>query len=492
MAKTESGNAAAGRALSGVAADSRETVTSRRGGKPAAQKNEEFNLTIEDMSDDGSGIGRRTGFVWFVKDTVVGDVVRVRVTKVLKSYGYARLMKIITPSRHRVPEPCPAAHECGGCTLQMLDYREQLRMKQEKVLNALTRIGGIPADEIKMKPIFGMDNPWRYRNKALFPIGKSRDGRIIAGFYAARSHRIVECGDCLLGVRENQKILRVILDFLEEYGIEPYDEETGKGLVRHVLIRKSFSSGALLACLVINGRSLPHSGDLVSRLMLIPGMKSISLSVNTARTNVVMGKEILPLAGEPYIEDSIAGVRYRISPLSFYQVNPVQTEKLYGTALSYADLKGGETVWDLYCGIGTISLFLARKAGKVRGVEIVPDAVRDARANAELNHMENVEFFAGKAEEVLPREYREHGEKADVIVVDPPRKGCDRALLDTMIRMAPKRIVYVSCNPSTLARDIRILAGEGGYRLKKVRCCDMFPMGMHVETVVLMSRIKEK
>lgn len=451
------------------------------------QKNEEFNLTIEDMSDDGSGIGRRSGFVWFVKDSVVGDVVRVRATKVLKNYGYARVMEILTPSKHRVIERCPVAHECGGCTLQMLDYKEQLRLKEEKVMNALTRIGGIPAEEINMKPIFGMDDPWRYRNKAQFPIGKSRDGRIIAGFYASRSHRIVECADCLLGVRENQKILGVIISFMEEYGIEPYDERTGEGLVRHVLIRKGFASGEILVCLVINGHRLPHSDDLVGRLMLIPGMKSISLSVNTQRTNVIMGTEILPLAGEPSIEDSIAGIRYRISPLSFYQVNPVQTEKLYGTALAYANLKGGETVWDLYCGIGTISLFLAQKAGKVRGVEIIPDAVHDARMNAELNHMDNVEFFVGRAEEVLPREYREHGEKADVIVVDPPRKGCDPSLLDTMLQMAPKRIVYVSCNPSTLARDLRILI-DGGYRLRKVRCCDMFPMGMHVETVAALYR----
>ncbi len=457
-------------------------------------KNDEFNLTIEDMSTDGAGIGRRNGFVWFVKDTVTGDVATVRATKVGKSYGFARLMKIITPSRLRVEERCPVAKQCGGCQLQMMDYRAQLRMKENRVKNDLIRIGGIPEEELNMKPILGMEEPWRYRNKAQFPIGRDRDGRIIAGFYAARSHRIVECRDCLLGVTENRKILDIIIGLMEEQGVEPYDEETHRGLVRHVLIRKGFSTGELMVCVVVNGEAFTAADGkdagalLVKQLLLIPGMTSITLNINREKTNVILGKKIVNLYGEGFITDEIGGVKYRISPLSFYQVNPVQTEKLYGTALAYADLKKGtETVWDLYCGIGTISLFLAQKAGKVYGVEIVPEAIRDARENARLNGFENTEFFVGKAEEVLPEQYEKNAVFADVIVVDPPRKGLEQAVMDTMLAMAPRRIVYVSCNPSTLARDLKYLLA-GGYRLKKVRCCDMFPHSGHVETVVQLSR----
>ena len=458
-------------------------------------KNDEFNLTIEDMSTDGAGIGRRNGFVWFVKDAVTGDVVTVRATRVGKSYGFARLMKIITPSRQRTEPRCPVAKQCGGCQLQMMDYHAQLRMKENMVKNDLIRIGGIPEEEINMKPILGMEEPWRYRNKAQFPIGRDREGRIIAGFYAARSHRIVECRDCLLGVTENKKILDIIIRFMEDHGIEPYDEERHKGLVRHVLIRKGFATGELMVCIVINGTGISGRGGedlgemLTKQLLLIPGMTSITLNVNREKTNVILGDRIINLYGEGYITDYIGSVKYHISPLSFYQVNPVQTEKLYGTALAYADLKKGtEVVWDLYCGIGTISLFLAQKAGKVYGVEIVPEAIRDARENAALNGLANTEFFVGKAEEVLPEQYEKNHVTADVIVVDPPRKGLEQAVMDTMLRMAPRRIVYVSCNPATLARDLRYLL-DGGYRLKKVRCCDMFPHASHVETVCLLSKL---
>ncbi|MDD6195816.1 MAG: 23S rRNA (uracil(1939)-C(5))-methyltransferase RlmD [[Clostridium] aminophilum] len=451
------------------------------------EKNEEFNLTIEDMGKDGAGIGRKNDFVWFVKDAVVGDVITAKVMKVQKNYGFARLMKIITPSKYRTEAPCPVAKQCGGCQLQMMDYHAQLRVKENEVRNALIRIGGIPEEELNMKPILGMEESWRYRNKAQYPIGRDKDGRIIAGFYAARSHRIVECEDCLLGVKENKKILNLILGFMEDYHIRPYDEAAHKGLVRHVLIRKGFKTGEIMVCLVVNGTSLPHSEELVRQLLLIPGMTSVSLSVNTRTDNVIMGAEIINLYGDGCITDYIGEIRYRISPMSFFQVNPVQTEKLYGTALSYANLKGKETVWDLYCGIGTISLFLAQKAGKVCGVEIIPDAIRDAKENAALNGIGNADFFVGKAEDVLPEKYEKENISADVIVVDPPRKGCDQAVLDTMLKMKPKTVVYVSCNPSTLARDVKILT-EGGYRLRKVRCCDMFPMSMHVETVAQLVR----
>ncbi len=466
------------------------------------RKNDEFELTIEDMSEDGAGIGKQDGYIWFVKDAVIGDRIRARAMKMKKNYGFARLMEVLEASKDRVMPECPVARQCGGCQLQMMSYEAQLHFKERKVYNNLRRIGGMEnlrlpeqADSvivdktIVMEPILGMEHPWRYRNKAQFPFGRDKDGRIIAGFYAGRTHHIVEAEDCLLGVEENAVILDIIKKIMEEYQIAPYDEETHKGLIRHALIRKGFSNGELMVCLVINGKKLPHADIFVERLKEVPGMTSISYNINQEKTNVILGSELVNLYGPGYITDKIGNVSYQISPLSFYQVNPVQTEKLYGTALEYAGLTGGETVWDLYCGIGTISLFLAQKAKKVYGVEIVPPAIEDARRNAALNGMENVEFFVGKAEEVLPREYEKNQVYADVIVVDPPRKGCDSVCLDTIVRMQPKRVVYVSCDSATLARDVKYL-DERGYAVERVRCCDMFGMSGHVETVVLLSHKK--
>ena len=449
------------------------------------EKNQEFTVTIEDMNEDGAGVGKLDGYIWFIKDTVIGDVVRAKAMKMKKSYGFARLMEVLEPSAGRVEPPCPVSRQCGGCQLQAMSYEEQLRFKENKVLNNLMRIGKFKRDEIKMLPIMGMENPWRYRNKAQFPLGLDKDGRIVAGFYAGRTHCIIKQEDCLIGVEENASILKVIREFMEANGIPPYQEESHSGLVRHVLIRKGFSTGELMVCVVINGKTLPKKEILVDKLREIPGMTSISLSSNTEKTNVIMGREIQNLYGPGYITDYIGTVKYQISPLSFYQVNPVQTEKLYRTALEYAGLKGEETVWDLYCGIGTISLFLAQKAKQVYGVEIVPQAIEDARKNAEINGIENVKFFVGKAEEVLPQQYEKEKIYADVIVVDPPRKGCDSVCLDTIVKMQPKRVVYVSCDSATLARDVKYL-GERGYAVERVRGCDMFPMTGHVETVVLM------
>ena len=448
------------------------------------KKNDVFQVQIEDMSDTGEGIGKTDGFTWFVKDAVIGDVVEARVMKTKKSYGFARLMQVLEPSACRVTPRCPSARQCGGCQLQAMSYEEQLKFKENKVRNNLSRIGGLT--EIPMEPIIGMEEPWRYRNKAQFPFGKDKNGRIITGFYAGRTHAIIEQEDCLLGVEENQPILDCIRGFMEEYHIAPYEEETHKGLVRHVLIRKGFTTGELMVCLVLNGdvEKLKAPEVLVERLVkLFPShMASISCSINREKTNVIMGKEIVNLYGPGYITDYIGNVCYRISPLSFYQVNPVQTQKLYGTALEYAGLTGEETVWDLYCGIGTISLFLAQKAKKVYGVEIIPQAIDDARANAKLNHFENVEFFVGKAEEVLPEQYEKNQVYADTIVVDPPRKGCDSVCLDTIVKMAPEKVVYVSCDSATLARDVKYL-GERGYEVKRVKTVDMFPWSGHVETV---------
>ena len=454
------------------------------------EKNQEFTVSIEDMSEDGAGIGKLDGYIWFIKDAVIGDVVRARAMKMKKNYGFARLMEILTPSAARVEPRCPVARQCGGCQLQAMSYEEQLKFKERKVMNNLIRIGKFAEDEIHMLPIMGMEEPWRYRNKAQFPFGKDKGGNVIAGFYAGRTHAIVEAEDCLLGVEENREILDIVKQFMKEMKIEPYDELSHKGLVRHVLIRKGFKTGEIMVCLVINGNKLPGKERLVEMLTSgdgVKGMTSISYSVNQEKTNVIMGKEIVNLYGPGYITDYIGNVKYQISALSFYQVNPVQTERLYGTALEYAGLTGNEIVWDLYCGIGTISLFLAQKAKKVYGVEIVPQAIEDARRNAEINGIHNAEFFVGKAEEVLPEQFEKNHVYAVVIVVDPPRKGCDAVCLDTIIKMRPERVVYVSCDSSTLARDLRYLA-DGGYEVEKVRCCDMFGQSCHVETVVGLNR----
>ncbi|WP_321003248.1 23S rRNA (uracil(1939)-C(5))-methyltransferase RlmD [Eisenbergiella porci] len=455
------------------------------------KKNDILTVEITDTGIEGEGIGKTDGFILFVKDAVIGDTVQVKVMKAKKNYAYAKLEKVLVPSPFRVQPPCPFHRQCGGCQLQPLSYEKQLEFKQNKIRNNLIRIGGFSPEHIDacMEPIIGMEDPWHYRNKAQFPFGYDKEGNVITGFYAGRSHNIIANTDCALGVEENKTVLETILAYMKKYGVSAYDETTGKGLIRHVLIRKGFASGQLMACVVINGNKLPEEKALAEELWKIPGMTSVSVNVNTERTNVILGKKVRVLKGEEKIEDTIGDVVFRISPLSFYQVNPVQTKKLYGQALEYAGLTGEETVWDLYCGIGTISLFLAKKAKKVYGVEIVPEAIADAKENAARNGITNAEFFVGKAEEVLPRKYEEEGVYADVIVVDPPRKGCDEKCLETMVRMRPERIVYVSCDSATLARDLKYL-GEMGYEVRKWRGCDMFPGTIHVETVVLLTRKK--
>ena len=451
------------------------------------QKDDLIRVTIEDLSSDGLGVGHSDGMAFFIKDTVIGDEVEAKIMKMKKTYGYARMTKLLVPSPDRIEACCPVARQCGGCQIQSMSYPAQLRFKENKVRNNLMRIGKF--ENPPMEPIIGMDTPFRYRNKAQFPIGYSRDGRRIAGFYAGRTHAIIECEDCLLGAEINQEILETVLSHMEQFQIEPYEEQTGKGLLRHVMTRVGHSTGEIMVCLIVNGTKLPHEEALITALTRIPGMASITLNTNTEKTNVIMGRKQRLLWGRPYIEDTIGAVRFRISPLSFFQVNPLQTEKLYGKALEYAGLTGEETVWDLYCGIGTISLFLAQRAKKVCGVEIVPAAIEDARKNAALNGFTNAEFFVGKAEEVLPEKYKTEGITADVIVVDPPRKGCEESVLTTMIQMQPKRIVYVSCDSATLARDLKYLC-ENGYTLQKCCSVDMFGNSVHVETVVLLSHKK--
>ena len=463
------------------------------------QKNDLVTMAIEDIGVGGEGIGKVDGYTLFIKDAIIGDVVEAKIVKAKKNYGYARLMNIVTPSENRIEKPaCPMARRCGGCQIQEMKYGAQLSFKEGKVRGNLERIGEVPTELLDkvMQPIVGMEEPFHYRNKAQFPIGTDKEGHIITGFYAGRTHSIIPNTDCTLGVAVNQKILEIILHFMENNHISAYDEEKHKGLVRHVLIRYGFKTDEIMVCLVMNGEKLPHAEKLVDKLCEISGMTSITISVNKAKTNVIMGNEIKLLWGQTYITDYIGNVKYQISPLSFYQVNPVQTEKLYGLALDYADLNGNETVWDLYCGIGTISLFLAQNAKQVYGVEIVPQAIDDARNNAKINDITNAEFYVGKAEEVLPEYYREYQEShggetahADVIVVDPPRKGCEESLLQTIVDMQPEKVVYVSCDSATLARDVKFLR-ESGYELKKITPVDQFPNTVHVETVVLLSHKK--
>ena len=500
----------------------------------AYQKNELVTVKIEDIGNDGEGIGKvegytlfvkDAGYTLFVKDAVIGDVVEARITRPKKNYAYARCEKILTPSPYRCEPVCAFHRQCGGCQIQALSYEKQLAFKQGKVRNNLIRLGGFDPEEIDavMEPAVGMDEPYHYRNKALFPVGTDRQGNLVTGFYAGRTHDIIANTDCALGVAENKEILENVLDYMRTFQVSAYDETTGKGLVRHILIRKGFTSGQLMVCLIINSSRgcsdresgtgdqwLPRQQELLDRLTGIPGMTSISVNINREKTNVVLGKETHTIWGKDTIEDTIhmrdtltfsltheeQAVTYHISPQSFYQVNPVQTEKLYSLALEYAGLTGKETVWDLYCGIGTISLFLARRAKQVYGVEIVPQAIEDARRNAADNGITNAEFFVGKAEDILTDFYN-NGDKGtremrhpDVIVVDPPRKGCDTLCLDTMLRMAPERIVYVSCDSATLARDLRILC-DGGYVLDKVRPVDQFGQTVHVETVCLLSKLHE-
>ena len=474
------------------------------------KKNDLFSLEITDMGVDGEGIGKYDGMTFFVKDALIGDEIRARATKLKKHYGYARVEEIITPSPYRIEPQCPLHRRCGGCQIQALSYEEQLAFKENKVRSNLQRIGGFSKEELEQVclPIVGMEHPFRYRNKAQFPVGLDKEGKLVTGFYAARTHAIIPVEDCLLGVEENKDVLMAVKEWMLLKQIPAYDETTGTGLVRHILIRYGFTTEEVMVCLIINGDRLPEKEALIERLSVLPGMTSISYNVNTERTNVILGKHTECIWGMPYITDYIhlrntgdfsvedTAIAYHISPQSFYQVNPVQTEKLYSTALEYAGLTGEESVWDLYCGIGTISLFLSQKARQVYGVEIVPQAIEDAKNNAALNGITNAQFYVGKAEEVLPAFYNSNNLDAgmrhpDVIVVDPPRKGCDEQCLSTMLAMRPERIVYVSCDSATLARDLRILV-DGGYELQKVRAFDQFAHTGHVETVALLSQLKQK
>lgn len=462
------------------------------------KKNDEIILTIDNMGNEGEGVARYQDFTLFVKDALPGDKIKAKVMKMKKTYGYARLLEVITPSKDRVIPKCEYARQCGGCQLQHASYESQLKFKEQKVINCLKRIGGIEDAASLMEPVIGMDYPWNYRNKAQFPVGLDKEGNVQIGFYAGHSHNIIDTDVCMIQDKANEKIVAVMRDLVRKNieALRPYNEHTGEGILRHIITRVGAQTGEIMVCLVINSEDIDENvkSKLVDSLLAIKysdnkKIVSISLNINRKKTNVIMGDSLKIIYGEDHITDYIKDVRYEISPMSFYQVNPVQTQKLYETALSYASLSGGENVWDLYCGIGTISLFLAKNAGHVIGVEIVAEAIENAKKNALINNIHNVDFHVGSAEDVVVKMYEKSGGllAADVVVVDPPRKGCDAKLLDTIVKMSPQRIVYVSCDPATLARDVKILS-ESGYNLEKFRCVDMFGMGSHVETVCLLSK----
>ena len=452
------------------------------------EKNKHYQVTISDLGESGEGIGKVDGYTLFIPGALVGDVVEVCVTKTKKNFGFAKVVRQITPSPNRQTPPCILEGTCGGCQIQGLSYEAQLAFKQSKVESCLKRIGGL--ENIKVSPIIGMKEPSRYRNKAQYPIRKEK-GEIKIGFFSEKSHEVVAITDCLLQPSYHQVIIQKVKQFLETYPISIYDEQSHRGLVKHLMIKGGNNGEEVMVCLVINGKNLPHSEELVASLKRLPEVKSIVLNHHEAKSQVILGDACTVLYGVPYIMDRIGDLKFKISPMAFFQVNPVQTQILYEKALAFADLKGDEIVWDAYCGIGSISLFLAQKAKHVYGVEIIPEAIEDAKANALLNGLDNTTFYAGKAEEVIPRLYEEEGIKADVIVVDPPRKGCDEQLLTTICKMAPQKVVYVSCNPATLARDLAYLTKEAGYKVEVVQPVDMFGHTTHVETVCLLSKLHE-
>ncbi|WEG12367.1 23S rRNA (uracil(1939)-C(5))-methyltransferase RlmD [Pullulanibacillus sp. KACC 23026] len=443
------------------------------------QKNDTLEVTFTDLSHDGAGVAKVKGYTLFVPGGLPGEAAEVKVIKTKKGYGFGKLIKFIETSEDRVEPPCEIFDRCGGCQIQHLNPKGQAQFKYKMVTDALERLGGLK--EIKVHPVLTMDHPWAYRNKASVPVA-SREGELIAGFYQKRSHFIIDMDHCLITDDTVDEVIQEVKRIAKDSGIEPYNEETHKGILRHIIVRVGKQTDEVMVVLVTKTDELPFRKRFIKELPeKFPQIKSIAQNINKKRTNTIFGNETRILWGKETILDTIGSVKFAISPRSFYQVNPEQTRVLYEKAMEYAELAGKETVIDAYCGIGTISLFLAQKAGQVYGVEIVPEAIEDARKNAELNELTNVTFEAGPAEEVIPNWYKQ-GIKADIVVVDPPRKGCDEALLQTILEMKPKRVVYVSCNPATLARDLRVLE-DGGYKTIEVQPVDMFPQTMHCEAV---------
>lgn len=442
------------------------------------KKNDRITVLIEDLTHDGAGVAKVDGYPLFVQGGLPNETAEIHVLKTLKNYGFAKIAKIVEPSPDRVQAPCPVFDQCGGCQLQHFSYEGQLKWKQKMVENAMKRLGKL---EVVVHPTKGMEDPWNYRNKAQIPFGTNGEAPI-AGFYKTKSHAIVDTDRCMIQTEEADAILEGLKPRLWALGLTPYNEKTKKGILRHVVVRKAYATGEVMVVLVTKKRRLPEKIATINAIReLVPNVTSIMQNLNGLDTNVILGSETTLLWGKEVINDKIGDVSFEISARSFYQVNPLQTKVLYDQALTYANLTGKETVIDAYCGIGSISLFLAKQAKSVLGVEIVPQAIEDAKRNAAINGFDNTEFVAGAAEDVIPRWYKE-GKSADVLVVDPPRKGCDEALLTTILEQKPSKVVYVSCNPATLARDLRILE-DGGYKIKEVQPVDMFPHTAHCEAV---------
>lgn len=445
-------------------------------------KDKMYVVDIVDIGQGGVGIGKFDGFTVFVDGGLVKDKIKVKITKSKKNYAVGEIVEIIEPSPFRVERKCPKElKDCGGCQIQELDYQEQLNIKTNEVKQVISRIGKL--DDVIIHPALGMEEPFRYRNKAQFPIQKV-DGVPVIGFYKKKSHDIIPTDECIIQHDVNDKIIKIIKTYIRAYKVSIYDEKTHTGVLRHLVTKVGFTTKEVMVVLVANGKKLPYLNELASVLKEnIPGFKTLVVNVNREKTNVILGNENRIIYGDGKINDNIGDLVFEISPLSFFQVNPLQTEVLYNKALEYANLGENDTVFDIYCGIGTISLFLAQKAKKVYGIEIVEEAIKDAKRNAALNKLDNVEFYVGKAEEVVPKMYKQ-GKRANVVVVDPPRKGCDEKVLDTIVSMEPDRVVYVSCNPSTLARDLNYL-DERGYKCLEVQPVDMFPHSVHIENVAL-------
>ena len=448
------------------------------------EKNEYYDVKIESLTHDGLGVAKIDGFPIFVTNALVGEEVNLKITLVKKTYAFGRAVDIFVTSPNRVTPPCKIYKQCGGCQVQHLDYQGQLQMKQDTVVNQFKRIGHI--EDANILPTIGMEEPWRYRNKTQVPFGLNQ-GDVVAGFYQKRSHEIIDMRHCLIQTDISDEIIHEMRDICRQFKIAPYNEQNNTGILRHVIVRVGFKTDEVMVILVTRKEKIINLDRVVTRLTeKFPQIKVIAQNINPDITNAILGEKTNIIYGESYIYDEMNGIRFAISPRSFYQVNPIQTETLYSKAVEFAQLTGEEVVFDAYCGIGTITLFLAQHAKKVYGVEIIPEAIEDAKMNAKLNGFENTEFAVGKSEDVIPAWIKD-GIKPDVIVVDPPRKGCDKTLLDTMIEAAPNRIVYVSCDSATLARDVKILT-EGGYKLEVAQPVDMFPQTSHVEVVALLTR----
>ena len=442
------------------------------------EKNQDYEVDILDMGFEGEGIAKIDGYTTFIKGAITGEKAKIKMTKVNKDYGFARLMEVIKPSDNRVQPICSVFGRCGGCNLQHMTYESQLEHKENMVRTTLKKSLGY---DVRVEKIIGMDKPYNYRNKVQYPVS---NGKI--GFYAGRTHSLIENEGCFIQDKLADKLAKDTFRILQKYNISTYSEETGKGCVRHIITRVAKNNdNQLMLTIVTNEEKLKHQNNIIEEIVKeYPNIKTIVQNINTKRDNVILGKKCITLYGDGYIEDKLGDYKFKISPLSFYQVNPVQTEKMYNKAKEFAELTGNEIVYDLYCGIGTISVFIADKAKKVFGVEIVEQAIDNAKENAKINNKENIEFVCGKAEDIIPVKYA-NGDNADVVFVDPPRKGCDLKLLETLKEMKSKKIVYISCNPATLARDLKYLT-DNGYKLEKVQPYDLFPETMHCESIALL------